>query len=147
MNYEEIRELLNIFLNESGIRQYCVERCGAKCCTGCYDHNELSCKYYEGEEGRLTCLASLCDKLCDMLNDLGIQYSFVKITVFRTVRYHWRPRDIFHHPLPDEVKKVFEIENIYVDELRDVLSDGNAYKIRQHLNREMKNDYLSAGKI
>jgi hypothetical protein len=136
VNYQEALELINGFMLKSGIHEHCTAVCKGKCCGGCYEQHKFSCRNQEGDTGRLTCTTFVCEDLERAMKQADFNdYSFVKVTVLRTIRSCWRNvRDVFHYPPTKKAIDEFQIEDRFVDRLREALSDENADKIRGVLN-------------
>lgn len=63
-NYDESLKLVEQFMMESGIRNFCGKYCKGKCCFDCYD-SDNSCIKNEGR--RLSCSIWVCNELLDLV--------------------------------------------------------------------------------
>jgi len=134
MNHQETLDIVNKFMERSGIHEYCVKTCKGKCCAGCYEQHKFSCHNVGNDTGRLSCMIHSCRFLDDIMEKAGIRYSFARLTVLRTIRASWpNIRDIFHYPMPKMAEEAFEVEERFIPELLNVLSDENADRVREVL--------------
>ena len=58
LNYDQTLELVESFMEKSGIRSYCTDICKGDCCGSCYTNNPEACHRNEGR--RLACSVYLC---------------------------------------------------------------------------------------
>lgn len=61
LTYQEALDIVEKFMINSGIRQYCTEICKGGCCMDCYEDNPNSCRHCEGR--RLPCSMYTCYEL------------------------------------------------------------------------------------
>jgi len=61
LTYEHTLNIVDKFMIDSGIRDFCTNACGSRCCTGCKDNNPLRCTKLG--ERRLSCTTYLCHSL------------------------------------------------------------------------------------
>lgn len=57
LTYQETLAIVEKFMIDSGIRQYCVKVCKGACCCSCHDGPEV-CRHHEGR--RLICSIFIC---------------------------------------------------------------------------------------
>lgn len=58
LNYEQTLELVEQFMERSGIREFCTDICQGSCCGGCYEKSDSACHKHEGR--RLSCSVYIC---------------------------------------------------------------------------------------
>ena len=58
--YKETLDRVEMFMNDSGIRDFCSKICRGMCCMNCYE-SENACHKNEGR--RLACSLFICDSL------------------------------------------------------------------------------------
>jgi hypothetical protein len=61
LTYQETLDIVEKFMIESKIRQYCTEICKGACCMDCYEINPNACRHHEGR--RLPCSMFTCYEL------------------------------------------------------------------------------------
>lgn len=61
LTYQEALDIVEKFMIDSGIREYCTEICKGGCCMDCYENNPNSCRHCEGR--RLSCSIYTCYEL------------------------------------------------------------------------------------
>lgn len=76
LNYKDTLEIVEKFMINSGIREYCTKICKGKCCSGCYELNPKACWRCEGR--RLSCSIYLC-------NDLLIFFGTIDKKILKTI--------------------------------------------------------------
>jgi len=68
LNYQESLEIIENFMEESRIREYCTDICKGECCGECYN-SENACHRNEGR--RLGCSIFLCNPIKRLLLKRG----------------------------------------------------------------------------
>ena len=58
LTYQETLDIVEKFMIDSGIRQFCTEICKGLCCMNCYEDNPKACHRQEGR--RLPCSIHVC---------------------------------------------------------------------------------------
>ena len=95
--YEHTLNIVDKFMIDSGIRDFCTNTCGSKCCTGCKDNNPLRCTEMEGR--RLSCTIYLCHPLAMLIFTRQEFQTFYKIqeVILKIVGKHI---NLFEHSMP-----------------------------------------------
>jgi len=60
ISYKDSLDIIEKFMEESGLRNYCTYICKGKCCQGCYT-SKNSC--YKNEGRRISCSIFICEQL------------------------------------------------------------------------------------
>ena len=84
MTYQEINAIVNNYMNESGIRNYCRNKCSGNCCRSldllCYQQDSLVCV------SRLPCTLFLCDFVeAHIMNELGQEEGLAIVDLLREI--------------------------------------------------------------
>lgn len=97
LSYKYTLNTVDKFMIDSGIREFCTNICGSKCCTGCKDNNPLRCT--EMKERRLSCTIYLCRSLVIHIfnqQELKMFYKIQEI-ILKTVGKHI---NLFEYNMP-----------------------------------------------
>jgi hypothetical protein len=92
-SYDDILDVVEKFMTDSGIRKWCSDHCKTKCCEGCYKSDQ-ACHKNEGR--RLTCSLYLCGSIVHRCS--GIAHNNL-LNKFKTL-------DTFHVLVKDIIRKV-----------------------------------------
>lgn len=121
LNYDQTLELVESFMEKSGIRDYCTNICKGNCCGSCYTKNPEACHRNEGR--RLACSIYLCYTNTFPTNCFMEPFRKVHDEVIKAIRKVYREvaRDYgnkyFKTP-PKELFSNFEIsKTIVIDNL------------------------------
>ena len=99
--YEHTLNIIDKFMIDSGIREFCTNVCGSKCCTGCKDSNPLRCTEMEGR--RLSCTTYLCRPLAVHIfthRELKLFYK-IQETILKIVGKHI---NLFKYDMPKRIQ-------------------------------------------
>lgn len=66
LSYKETLNIVEKFMIDSGIRQYCTKICKGRCCEGCFEKDQQACCHHE--KRRLPCSAYLCYEMLDLFS-------------------------------------------------------------------------------
>ena len=66
LSYEEMLAVVEKFMIDSKIRQYCTEICKGKCCGSCSEKNKQTCSRHE--KRRLSCSIYLCAEMLNLFS-------------------------------------------------------------------------------
>lgn len=129
LNYQEALDIVEKFMIDSGIREYCTKICKGKCCGSCQKKNDQTCQHHEGR--RLSCSIYLCSKIYNVLplvsrkkfgrvsKCIMRQYTlFNDLLLCRRNIYYTAPPKIFFEIIkfPTDVKT--ELEQINIKTIR-----------------------------
>jgi hypothetical protein len=69
LSYQKTLDIVEKFMIDSGIREYCTKICKDHCCASCYKENPNACHPDEGR--RLPCSIYLCPEIYNVLSRLN----------------------------------------------------------------------------
>lgn len=110
LNYKQTTDIIEDFMKKSGIRTYCTETCGGKCCKSCYT-SKNACYKHEGR--RLPCSLFVCDWLSSLIFTKKDRDKYEKMFYeIRKIIYGLQDkyRNIYFNPLTEEQIKAFKIK-------------------------------------
>lgn len=132
LTYQEVLVLIETFMANSKIREYCTKVCKGGCCASCYTSEE-ACRHHEGR--RLICSAYVCIalkyKFCKKTKEslsyihdcIETQYTKYKdITLTTGSNYFNAPDKIFLEIVRFPKYLKTEIENINTKEIKSIMS-------------------------
>jgi hypothetical protein len=118
-NYNEALNLVEKFMDESGVRAYCTEVCLGKCCFACSLRTEKGC----GDKIRhLACSLHICSLILKALPEEAVKrFRKLKSKVFLAINEAWLKRkryfDVYFETIPTAVKRNFVIDREIIDEM------------------------------
>ena len=106
--YQETLDIVEKFMIETGVREYCETICKGKCCGSCYE-SKYACRKNEGR--RLSCSTMICNKLVNFLFTEKEKelYTNCDLDMWHTFIRDCDLRDIYFDIYTDYVKKKFKI--------------------------------------
>ena len=118
-NYEQTLEIVENFMIETGIRNFCTEICKGQCCGRCYESNKNACHKHEGR--RLACSAYICygNTLGQNVLD-GMDLIMNTIHALHKIKASGTMYDVYFEPPPAFIfesfkVKAFKLEKCYVE--------------------------------
>jgi len=108
LTYDQTLKIVDQFIINSGIRDYCTNVCGGKCCQFCAKCSEESCMVIG--DTRLSCTIYLCGALTDKLFTKYERKLFYKIQekILHKVYKHKQNkslRPMYYYPPKPAIKK------------------------------------------
>ena len=106
--YQETLDIVEKFMIETGVREYCETICKGKCCGSCYE-SKYACRKNEGR--RLSCSTMICNKLVNLLfTEKEKQlYENLDLCMWRKFVNDCDLSDIYFNIHTNEVQKKFKI--------------------------------------
>jgi len=117
MDYYETLNVVENFMIESGIRDYCTNICGGICCGNCYK-SDNACHKNEGR--RLTCSIFLCYVDIDECREIRRITSVIENAVYE-ISKRYDPEfsgQTFHKPPVEQVFKKLRISGNVLKKLK-----------------------------
>lgn len=133
LNFTQALEVVEKFMTESGIRQYCTEICKGHCCAGCHGTEE-ACNKNEGR--RLSCSMFICANLADRLSifDKFSTLYYHALRTMTTAADKLMCRNVYFNPWSEEVRNKFRILNKELSFFMD-----------QHIINHIKFSFINRG--
>jgi hypothetical protein len=141
LTYQEATTLIENFMINSGIRDYCTKICKGDCCSKCYDSPD-ACRHHEGR--RLLCSIFICTALYMLLPkkeskklriiDDNISNVYEKIyaklypTTYIPNFYFWPPSDKFLKHVRFPAKLIRDVTEIDIVKIKTITDDLIARK-------------------
>jgi len=137
-NYQETLDIVEKFMVESKIREYCETVCKGKCCRDCYD-TKNACRKNEGR--RLPCSAYICSSLqARIKSSIRDRWYKMAIEIEKTVAslLNGKYSDSYFSVNIPEIQEAFRIKKSLVDDL--VLSESDIGVIRRKMENLINNE-------
>lgn len=132
--YGQTLEIIEKFMTDSGIREYCTNICKGSCCGTCYKENAEACHKNEGR--RLACSGFICFALVNLLSNRDRQqFSSLSDVVER--QYH---KFGLHDPYFRTPTKDFLDNSTFRSDVIDKLSKRMAIRIKKIITFLIKNN-------
>lgn len=114
-SYQETLEIVEKFMIDTRIREYCESICKGVCCGDCYD-SDYACSKNEGR--RLPCSMFICKELRKHLNTKirNIWYD-VAVAIECRVESHMGMKNCYFNVNTPKVQKAFKIPKFPIDDL------------------------------
>jgi len=134
LRYKKTLDIVEKFMIDSRIREYCTDICKGRCCEGCYKKNKYACHRQEGR--RLPCSIYLCTSLYRRFSKKDIKIlSEIKITVLKECHRFTKNNVYFNTP----TKKFFK-QSIFPLKIIGKLNEDMAKKINIIMTELIKNE-------
>lgn len=110
IGYKKALSLVEKFMADTGIRDYCTDICRGRCCGNCHA-SENAC--HKTDSRRLPCSAFMCNSLSNVLltqtqRDIHYRLDDVISAASYEVEDHYR--NIFFNPMPEQEQKRFRMD-------------------------------------
>lgn len=133
LTYQETLNIIEKFMINSDIRQYCTDICKGQCCLGCYKDNPNACHRQEGR--RLACSIYTCYGLKN-------QFSKEVIKILSKIDYDIRDKyyeyDCRFDVYFDVPNKIFFRTVRFPISIKEDLGRINIRKIKNIMNKLIK---------
>jgi len=113
MNYAQTLDMVEAFMEASGIRAFCTNMCKGDCCSGCYETKQ-ACHRHEGR--RMSCSIYLCYfKTTGVGDDLMFPFKSAERIIHEEARRVYdryksgRYTNSYFYPPPKQIFTEFEI--------------------------------------
>lgn len=131
-SYQETLEIVEKFMIDSGIREYCEKICKGRCCGSCFD-SEKAC--FKNEGRRLPCSLYICGNLKRYLNSkLRDKWYAAAVEVERTIDELLGFQNPYWNVNTPELQKAFKVRKSLID---DMISNEFTIQIAKETMREL----------
>jgi len=133
LRYKKTLDIVEKFMIDSRIREYCTDICKGRCCEDCYQKNKYACHRQEGR--RLPCSIYLCTSLYRRFSEKDIKtLSKVRVTVLKECRCFAKDNVYFNTP----TKKFFK-QSMFPLKIIGKLDKNMAKRINIIMTKLIKN--------
>jgi hypothetical protein len=140
LDYHELLDIVNDFMDKSGIRDFCSNTCKGRCCKNCWK-TEKSCSVNEGLNKRLPCSIWLCNTFFKRISNPDAQLILknlftIGINIDRALVNIWsfRNKDIYFTPHKKSMVKNFIFYN-KDNYLNKTFNDKNADIVKYEVKK------------
>ena len=121
-SYQESLDIVEKFMIDSGIREYCETICKGKCCGGCYE-SKYACRKNEGR--RLSCSTMICEELRNFIfsDETKRSYENIDHCMWRKFITDCDLTDIHFNVHTDYVKSKFKIAKRFFNYMKGDIGD------------------------
>ena len=111
--YQETLDIVEKFMIETGVREYCETICKGKCCCDCYD-SDNAC--FKNERRRLPCSAYICYYLQKLLNlEVREAWRLAATEIERKLKSSMGLLSCYFNVNTPKVQKAFKIQKSLID--------------------------------
>jgi len=132
MDYQETLQLVEDFMINSGIRNYCTNICKGECCGNCYSHNKEACHKNEGR--RLACSIFICGIGNKLFEDYLKSHEIIMKTIKKIYKKYSSSYILYSNIPPKELFFKFKIPKRSITCLKKGLSKAYANTIRNKID-------------
>ena len=114
-SYQETLEIIEKFMIDTRIREYCESICKGVCCGDCYD-SDHACSKNEGR--RLPCSFFVCEQLRNRFDTaIRNQWRAAAVAVERRVESHMDMKSCYFNVNTPKVQRAFRVQKSLIDDL------------------------------